>query len=107
MIILLALPFFVLQMMFQSFFVAAEKPGLGLVVTISSGMANIILDAVLVTLLPREWKLAGAATATAVSQTVGGVIPLVYFFRKNSSILRLGKTEFDGKAILKLSLIHI
>lgn len=100
-IILLALPFFVLQMMFQSFFVAAEKPGLGLVVTISSGMANIILDAVLVTLLPREWKLAGAATATAVSQTVGGVIPLVYFFRKNSSILRLGKTEFDGKAILK------
>lgn len=100
-IILLALPFFVLQMMFQSFFVAAEKPGLGLVVTISSGMANIILDAVLVTLLPREWKLAGAATATAVSQTVGGVIPLVYFFRKNRSILRLGKTEFDGKAILK------
>lgn len=100
-IILLALPFFVLQMMFQSFFVAAEKPGLGLVVTISSGMANIILDAVLVTLLPLEWKLAGAATATAVSQTVGGVIPLVYFFRKNSSILRLGKTEFDGKAILK------
>lgn len=100
-IILLALPFFVLQMMFQSFFVAAEKPGLGLVVTISSGMANIILDAVLVTLLPREWKLAGAATATAVSQTVGGVIPLVYFFRKNSSILRLGKTEFDGKVILK------
>jgi len=100
-IILLALPFFVLQMMFQSFFVAAEKPGHGLVVTISSGMANIILDAVLVTLLPREWKLAGAATATAVSQTVGGVIPLVYFFRKNSSILRLGKTEFDGKAILK------
>lgn len=100
-IILLALPFFVLQMMFQSFFVAAEKPGLGLAVTISSGMANIILDAVLVTLLPREWKLAGAATATAVSQTVGGVIPLVYFFRKNSSILRLGKTEFDGKAILK------
>ncbi len=100
-IILTALPFFVLQLLFQSFFVAAERPHLGLLVTGVSGVTNIILDAVLVILLPLEYKLAGAAVATAFSQLLGGVIPLVYFLRKNSSILRLGKTNFDGKAIAK------
>ena len=85
----------------QSFFAAAEKPQLGLAVTVSAGVTNIVLDAVLVILLPQEYKLAGAAIATAMSQFVGGVIPLFYFFRKNNSILRLGKTTFDGKAILK------
>lgn len=99
-IILLALPFNVLQLMFQSFFVTAEKPQLGLAVTVSAGMTNIIMDAVLVILLPKELKLAGAAVATALSQLVGGVVPLIYFGRKNSSILRLGKTGLDMKAIL-------
>lgn len=100
-IILTTLPFYVLQLLFQSFFPAAEKPQLGLAVTVSAGVTNMVLDAVLVTLLPQEYKLAGAAIATAMSQFVGGVIPLIYFFRKNSSILRLGKTAFDGRAILK------
>lgn len=100
-IILLALPFNVLQMLFQSFFVTAEKPQLGLAVTVSSGMTNIVLDALLVILLPQEYKLAGAAVATAMSQVVGGTIPLFYFFRKNSSILRLGKASFDGHIVLK------
>ena len=100
-IILAALPFYVLQLLFQSFFAAAEKPQLGLAVTVSAGVTNIVLDAVLVILLPQEYKLAGAAIATAMSQFVGGVIPLFYFFRKNNSILRLGKTTFDGKATLK------
>ncbi len=100
-IILAALPFYVLQLLFQSFFAAAEKPQLGLAVTVSAGVTNMVLDAVLVILLPQEYKLAGAAAATAMSQLVGGVIPLFYFFRKNNSILRLGKTAFDGRAILK------
>ena len=100
-IILLALPFYVLQLLFQSFFVAAEKPQLGLIVTVSSGVTNMILDALLVGLLPQEWKLPGAAIATGMSQVVGGGVPLVYFFRKNNSILRLGKTHFDGRAILR------
>lgn len=100
-IILVALPFFVLQVMFQSFLVAAEKPHLGLTITILSGVINMILDAVLVLLLPQELKLSGAAIATAMAQTIGGIIPLIYFFRKNSSILRLGKTSFNGKAILR------
>ena len=98
-IILAALPFYILQIMFQSFAVAAEKPHLGLITTVISGLTNMILDAVLVILLPPEWKLAGAAIATAAAQTVGGVIPLFYFFRPNNSILRLGRTSFDGKAI--------
>jgi len=100
-IILAALPFFVLQLLFQSFFVAAERPHLGLLVSGVAGVTNMVLDAVLVILLPQEYKLAGAAVATAFSQFLGGVIPLVYFLRKNTSILRLGKTNFDGRAIVK------
>lgn len=96
-IILIALPAYILQMEFQSFFVTAEKPKLGLAVTIASGVINMVLDAVLV--IP--FGLVGAALATALSQMVGGVIPLIYFARPNNSLLRLGKTDFDGKALLK------
>ena len=103
-IILCALPFYVLQLLFQSFFVTAEKPQLGLVVTVCAGITNMLLDAVLVMLLPQEYKLLGAEIATASSQTVGCVIPLFYFFRKNNSTLRLGKTDFDGRAIGKACL---
>ena len=87
--------------MFQSIFAVAEKPKLGLFVTVTSGFTNMILDAVLVILLPQEIKLAGAVVATAVSQIVGGVIPIFYFFRKNSSTLRLGKTSSDSRAVIK------
>ena len=99
-IFLLGIPFYILQLFFQSFFVTAEKPQLGLAVTVSAGLTNMILDAVLVPFLPQGYKLAGAAFASAMSQVVGGGIPLFYFFRKNSSILRLGKCRFDGRAIL-------
>ena len=59
-VLMVSVPTFILQNMFQSFFVAAEKPQLSLIVTVSSGVTNIILDAVLVMLLPQEYKLAGA-----------------------------------------------
>lgn len=98
-VILLALPFFVLQMEFQSFFVTAEKPNLGLIATVASGVANIVLDALLVGVFP--FGLIGAATATAISQMIGGIIPLVYFFRPNSSLLRIGKAEMDVGALLR------
>ena len=100
-IILLALPFNTLQFLFQSFFVTAEKPKMGLIVTVMSGLTNMVLDAVLVLSLPQEYKLAGAAIATALSQVVGGIVPLIYFGRENSSILRIGKTAFHGRAVLK------
>ncbi len=98
---LAAIPFYILQLLFQSFFAAAEKPHIGLWVTVASGVTNMVLDAVLVILLPLEYKLAGAAVATGVSEAVGGVVPLVYFFRKNSGVLRLGRTGFEGRALLK------
>ncbi len=101
-IILLALPFNVLQFLFQSFYVTAERPQLGLWVTIASGVTNIVLDSVLVILLPQEYKLAGAAIATALSQLVGGLTPILYFARRNNgSILRIGRAHFDGGAIFK------
>ena len=100
-IILLALPFNILQFLFQSFFVTAEKPQMGLWITLSSGITNMVLDAVLVILLPQPYKLAGAAVATAMSQVVGGGVPLLYFGRKNTSILRLCKTRFEKAPFIK------
>lgn len=98
-IILLALPAFMLQYEFQSFFVTAEKPQLGLAVTVAAGVTNMVLDALFVAVL--QWGLAGAAVATAMSQVVGGVIPILYFASPNSSLLRLTKTRYDGNALLK------
>lgn len=98
-IYLAAMPLYLLQFTFQSFFIAAEKPKIGLFVTIAAGVANIAMDALFVAVL--DWGLEGAALATAVSIAAGGGIPLVYFARKNSSLFRLGKTRFDGKALLK------
>jgi len=98
-IILPALTFFILQNVFQSFFVAAEKPKLGLLVTVAAGVTNIVLDALFVAAL--GWGLEGAALATALSQFVGGIIPVFYFSFKNSSLLRLGKAEFLGKDLVK------
>lgn len=98
-IYLASMPFYLLQYTFQGFFIAAEKPRMGLLVTIAAGVTNMALDALFVAVF--EWGLEGAASATAISITVGGVIPLIYFFRKNTSLFRLGKTRFDGKALLK------
>lgn len=96
-IVLLALPFFMLQYAFQSFFIVAEKPNLGLAVTGISGVANMVLDALLVP----AWGLEGAAAATAVSQLLGGAIPLFYFSRPNTSLLRFARFRFDGRALIK------
>ena len=98
-IILLALPACILQMEFQSFFITAEKPQLGLAVTVISGVTNMVLDALLVAVIPLG--LIGAALATALSQVMGGLIPLFYFFRPNTSLLRLAGTHFDWKALVK------
>lgn len=98
-VILLALPAYILQYAFQSFFVTAGKPQLGLAVTVAAGVTNMLLDAFFVAVL--EWGLAGAAAATALSQCVGGLIPLLYFGRPNTSLLRLTKTKLDGRALVK------
>ena len=74
-----------MQLFFQSFFVTAERLGLGFLVTIIAGVTNMILDAILVISLPYEYKLIGAALATGISQTVGGVIPLIYYEKTQSA----------------------
>lgn len=96
-IILTAIPAFILQYEFQCLFATAEKPTLGLYVTVAAGVTNMVLDALFVAVF--RWGLEGAAAATAISQCVGGVIPLIYFARPNSSLLRLGRTGFDGRAL--------
>ena len=98
-IILAVLPALILQYEFQSFFITAEKPKLGLAVTVAAGVANMVLDALFVGVL--RWGLVAAAAATAISQSVGGIIPLIYFGRPNTSLLRLTRTKFDGRALLK------
>lgn len=98
-IIALGLPFFMLQMEFQSFMITAEKPQLSLVFTVAAGITNIVLDALFVGAF--RWGLAGAAVATITSQFVGFICPLVYFVRKNTSLLRIGKTKMDVKALVK------
>lgn len=98
-IILLAIPAYILQYEFQCLFATAQKPTLGLWVTIAAGLTNIVLDALFVAVF--RWGLEGAAAATAASQCVGGLIPLVYFACPNSSLLRLGRTKFDGQSLAK------
>ena len=99
-IILLAIPFYVLQYEFQCLFATAGKPKLGLYVTVAAGITNIFLDALFVAGF--RWGLEGAAAATSLSQFVGGVVPLIYFGRKNDSPLRLVKCGFDKKALGKI-----
>ena len=98
-VVLLGLPFFMLQNMFQSFLIAAEKPKMGLVVTIAAGVTNMVLDALFIAVF--RWGVVGAAAATATSQFVGGMVPFFFFARKNSSKLHLTKTGFMGKELLR------
>ena len=95
----ISLPAFMLQNVFQSFFVTAEKPKLGLAVIITAGVTNMILDLLFVGIL--GFGLAGAAVATVCGEMIGGLFPVFYFSRKNSSLLRLGKTQFNGRILMQ------
>ena len=90
---------FMLQNVFQSFLIVAEKPRLGLAVTVAAGVTNMVLDALFVGGF--GWGIAGAAVATGLSQCVGGILPLIYFLRPNNSLLRLCKTRLELRPILK------
>lgn len=98
-IILIALPAYMLQMEFQSFFVMAEVPQLGLKSTVISGVTNMVLDALFMAVF--KWGVIGAAVATAISQFVGGIIPIVYFSLKSTDTIWLTSAKFDGKALLQ------
>lgn len=91
--------FFMMQNIFQSFMIAAEKPKLGLIVTVIAGCTNAVLDALFIVVF--KWGIVGAAVATGIGQVVGGVIPLIYFARKNTSLLKFTKTKLEIKVLLK------
>ena len=90
---------FMLQNAFQGFLITAEKPSLGLGVTVVAGITNMVLDALFIGVF--HWGVAGAAFATGLSQCVGGLIPLVYFLRPNRSLLKLVKTRLEMRPIVK------
>lgn len=110
---------FMLTNTFQSFLVTAEKPDLGLKITVAAGVTNMVLDYLFIGVF--RWGLIGAASATGISQLVGGILPLIYFMRENDSQLRLvpakinfrhlGKTCFNGSSELmtnvSLSLVNM
>lgn len=98
-IVISAMPFFMLQNSFQNFFITAEKPKLGLAVTVVAGVTNIVLDALFIAVL--GWGLEGAAVATALSQVIGGGIPIIYFASKNSSTLRFCQTRAYWRVLLE------
>ena len=85
---------FMLQNVFQSFLAAAEKPKLGLAVTVAAGVTNMALDALFIAGF--RWGVTGAALATGISQCVGGILPFIYFLRPNKSLLRLVRTGFEA-----------
>ena len=97
-IVLFAQPAFMLQNLFQSFFIVGEKPKLGLFVTVLAGVTNMVLDALFI--LVFNLGLEGAALATSISQLVGATIPFFYFARKNTSLLSLTKTKFYARKLL-------
>lgn len=99
-ILTVSLTAFMLQIIFQSFFITAEKPELSLKVSLLAGVTNVVLDFLFIVVL--HWGLAGAAVATAAGQFVGGIVPLIYFSGENDSLLRLTKTKFYGKVFWKV-----
>lgn len=98
-ILLIGMTAFILQNSFQSFLVAAEKPTFGLIISIIAGLTNMILDFLFIYVL--KFGVAGAALATITSQFVGALIPMLYFIRKNTSPLKIGKTKFELSPILQ------
>ncbi len=98
-ITLISIMAFMLQNAFQSFMVTAEKPQTGLAIIVSAGITNIVLDFLLIAVF--RLGIAGAAIATAASEFLGGIVPFIYFAKKNSSLLRLKKTGIQGKILLR------
>ena len=98
-VVLIGIPFFMLQNIFQTFFAVAEKPRLGFRVIVIAGVTNMILDFLFVFVF--KWGIRGAAAATIAGEIIGGIVPLVYFARKNPTVLKLMSTRFFGRVLAK------
>lgn len=99
-ICLCGIPFLTLQYTLQSFLITAEKPQIGFWITVAAGVTNMVLDALFIQVF--HWGLAGAAIATVMGQMIGAAVPLLLFARSGSGwLLKLGRAQFDGHALLK------
>lgn len=98
-ILTLSLVFFVMQQMFQTLLITAERPQLGFGFIVGAGIVNIVLD--ILFLMVFHWGIEGAAWATLLSCIVGGLGPLIYFLTPNSSLLRFTRPLWDWRALLK------
>ena len=98
-VLMISLPCYILQNIFQNFFIAAEKPELSLKLSLASGLLNVVFDYIFIVLC--NWGIAGAAAATAMGEILGGIVPVFYFARENDSRLRFTKTDFYGRVLLK------
>lgn len=94
-----AVPFFILQVLFPAFLITAERPKLGLYITVLAGISNAVLDVIFIIIF--HWGLIGAAWATVISQAIGGILPLIYFILPNKTPLRLGRTILNFKVLIK------
>ncbi|MDO4900229.1 MATE family efflux transporter [Actinomyces sp.] len=99
-ILMISLPAYMLQYAFQTFASTAGRPRLGLYVTLAAGMTNMVLDLLFVGIL--GWGVAGAAWATVASELIGGLVPLIWFARPNSSPLRLGRPTKKLAALVRV-----
>ena len=98
-ILAVCMPFQILNAAFHPLLIAANRPGLGLKVSILNAVVNILLDAVAVALL--GWGLRGAAIATGLAWMVSATVPCCWFFRKSGG-LRFGRPVWLGKVIGKI-----
>ena len=91
--LLLFIPFGLVQLIFQSVFVANGKPNIGLLVTILGGVANIILDYIFISKL--QMGIAGAAIATGIGYAIPAIYGILYFFfiRKHNFYFVLPKID--------------
>lgn len=98
-ILICSIPAFILQNIFQNFFIVAERPELSLRIAIIAGLTNVVFDFIFIAVF--KWGIVGAAVATLMGEMAGGIMPIFYFARKNNSLLRITKTKFHGKMLVK------
>ncbi len=92
-ILLYLAPACVLQLLFQTFFVTAGRPTIGLALTIGGGLLNMVLDYVFMG--PLQMGIAGAALATGIGQLLPAVVGFLYFlFVKESLYLVRPRLDF-------------
>lgn len=92
-------PAFFLQTAFQTFFVTAGKPTLGLIVTLLAGLTNLVLDYVF--MAPLNMGIAGASIATGIGYCIPAIAGLIFFLTAKNNPLRLVRPKFDGKVLLQ------